>query len=132
MTKLKPKIYAQALYLACLESVDVEMTVHNFIKLLAKHSRLSILKSIIKEFLKIYNRENEMIDVLVTSAHALDPVLREKIIDLVKKIKSVKHAEIIENIDPSVISGLKIKFADYQIDATATRKLSLIKNIFNK
>jgi len=132
MIKLKPKIYAQALYLACQETAEIDLTLHNFFKLLAKHNRLGLLKAVIKEFIEIYNKEKSITDVYVSSAYALDNKSKEAIVDLVKQIKPVKQVEISETIEPDMLGGVKINFADFRIDATLKRKLQLIKNNFNK
>lgn len=132
MLKLKSKIYAQALYQACQETSDLKLTLRNFAELLARHNKLGMFKSIIKEYVRIYNKEEKMADVFVTSAYALDAKTKEDIIELVKNIKSVRQAEIEQKIDPNIIGGLKINFDDYQIDTSIKRKLQLIKNNFNK
>lgn len=127
MIRIKPKIYAQALYEVCQQTKDLDLALRNFVVLLGKHNRVSAFKPIMKEFNKIYNLNQSNRDVLVETAEKLDAEIRDKITALSKDIAGVKNVQLMEKIDNDLIGGVKISIDDLQIDDTLKRKLHLLK-----
>lgn len=127
MTRLKPKIYAQALYEVCQQTKDVDAVLKKFVALLARHNRLSAVKQIIKEFTKLYNLNQSNRDVLVETVQKLDDDSREKIIKLVKDLANVKSVQLTEKINLELLGGIKLSIDDLQIDGSLKGTLNLLK-----
>jgi len=63
----------------------------------------------------------------VTSATKLSAELRKSLSSQVKKAAKVDQVSLNEQIDPSVIGGIRIETANHTWDKTVARKLSEIK-----
>jgi F-type H+-transporting ATPase subunit delta len=104
----------------------------DFLKLITRKHRESIIGEIASAFNKQYNENKRIFTAVVTSAHGLDQKTREKLVDLVKSQMN-GEVELIEKVDPSTIGGFILKIGDRQIDKTVARQLSnLKKELINK
>lgn len=100
----------------------------NALKIIASNSRLDILDLILKEFISLYYKDNNIIEVNVCSAVKLSLQQNKKLkTALEKKLNS----KIILNceIKPEILGGLKISYNSFLIDDTLQTKLSNIKKL---
>jgi len=74
-------------------------------------------------------QRGEVANALVTSARALSQQLRQQITAQVKKAAGVRQVIISENIDKSVIGGLRIETATHSWDKTLSRKITEIREV---
>lgn len=114
-----------------LESVfgkDIEHTVCNFLKLLIDKGRFQNLSDITKEFVKRYNKENNIEVAIITSAKALqdDEISRLK---TMLEQKLAKKVEMRFHIDEDVIAGIRIKIGDQVLDNTAKNRMDALKSL---
>jgi F-type H+-transporting ATPase subunit delta len=63
----------------------------------------------------------------VVSARSLSEATRKEIEKLAKSMFSAKQVELRDTIDPSVIGGVKIDFAGFQLDNTIKQKLTALR-----
>jgi F0F1-type ATP synthase delta subunit len=75
-------------------------------------------------------RRGEVASAQVTTARGLSQDLRRQITAHVKKAAKVDQVIIDENIDPSVIGGLRIDTAAHSWDKTIKRQLTDIREVF--
>ncbi len=101
----------------------------DFINLITQNSRESLLPVIAQSFTKLYKKQNNIIDVELISAVALDDAAKSKIMDKVKSIYADSTIEITEKIDESILGGFIVKIGDKQIDASIASQLSNLKNV---
>lgn len=100
----------------------------DFLALITKNARASILPAIAHSFVSQYKKHKGIVDVLLTSAEPLDDATKAKILD---KVKSTVNGEIalVEKIDPALLGGFIVNIEDKQIDASVASQLSNLKNI---
>jgi len=132
MKQIAPKIYAQALYQAIQVSEDLDLILKKFAQMLYEHNQLSKFNLVIKEFKKIYNHKQNLVEVDVESVFPLTEKEKLEVVDMVKIVSSAENITIREKIKKNNIGGLKIYFDDVVIDGTIMKKLQTIKNNFKK
>ncbi len=98
----------------------------NFLKVIAKHNRLSQLNTINKHFDEIIREENNKINVEVITSIKIDNDLNNK---LVKKLENLTNKKInLENkIDQNILGGIIIKIGSIMIDSSIRTKLEKYK-----
>lgn len=94
---------------------------------LVEKKRLSYIRSIVAEYLKIYYTKNHIVDV--EAIFAIEPSEEQKS-SLVQKLekKTGKKVNLIVNIDKSIIAGGIIKIGDEIIDGSVRRQLDAVAN----
>ena len=113
----------KALFNGKMETISLD-----FLTLITKNSRASILPAIAESFTKQYKQYKGIVDVIITSAEKLDEQTKAKILD---KVKSSVKGEIllVEKIDPSILGGFIVNIEDKQIDSSVASQLTNLKNI---
>lgn len=66
----------------------------------------------------------------ITSANALTDTLRKELTQFIKKATKVEQVNLDENIDKSVIGGVRIETATHAWDKTIATKLMQIREAF--
>jgi len=99
-----------------------------FIMLLANNGREEHLAKVCEKFEKDVLAHKGIIEAHVVSAVALSPSDKEK---LVSKLSSQLSKEVLltEEVDATVIGGLKLEVEGYQIDNTISGKLRALRNV---
>ena len=121
--KHSPKQYAQALYGSLKEAKEGEtdLVFKNFYGVLLRNNDLKLLSKIIEKIEEIDKEDRGVVEVKIASVKKLDNSLVERIRNL------IKNAEIKEEIDPSLIGGLKIQIGDLLIDGSIKAKLNKLR-----
>lgn len=106
--------------LAGMEDFSIQILLY-----LVDKNRLSNIRGIVAEFVKIYYEKNQMVDVLAT--FALEPSEEQKA-TLVSKLekKTGKKINLEVKIDKSIIAGGIIKIGDEITDGSIRRQLDTI------
>ncbi|ADO81993.1 ATP synthase F1 subunit delta [Ilyobacter polytropus] len=99
----------------------------NVLFYLVEKKRLSYIKSIVAEYLKIYYTKNQIVDV--EAIFAIEPSEEQKT-KLIKKLekKTEKKVNLVVSIDKSIIAGGIIKIGDEIIDGSVRRQLDTVAN----
>ena len=100
----------------------------SFMALITKNSRENILPAIAESFTQLYKAHNNILDVVLVSAHPLEDSAKAKIIEKIKT-KFNGSIELIEEIDPSLLGGFIVKIGDKQIDSSVASQLTNLKNV---
>jgi len=119
--KYSPKQYAQALFESLKEEKDVDSIFKNFCSILLRNNDLKLLSKIIEKIEEIDKEERGVVEVKLASTKKLE----QEIIEKLRKL--IKNAEIKEEIDPSLIGGLKIQIGDLLIDGSIRAKLNKLR-----
>ncbi len=72
-------------------------------------------------------RRGRLAVITVTIAHELSTSLRSEIVDLAKKATKVEQVILTEQIDKSIIGGLRIETAERTWDKTVTGQLNKLR-----
>lgn len=81
----------------------------------------------IEEFNKLHERDQEPVDVILTSAVPLSTEQKERVIAKFKKKVGDHHLFIHEVIDKNVVGGVRLETENYYFDNTIVTKLKEIK-----
>jgi F-type H+-transporting ATPase subunit delta len=111
---------------AILGKANLNATVANFVKVVARNGRLFALPAIIKAFQALAAGERGEVSADVTSATALSKDQVASLAETLKK-KIGKTVTLTEHVDPSLIGGLVVKVGSQMIDSSLKTKLSAMK-----
>jgi F0F1-type ATP synthase delta subunit len=96
--------------------------------LLSEH-RTSELDSILRDIEEAW-AENGIVDVLAISAHSITPQIKKDIASEVKKVyPHAKHIVINAQNDPTILGGVRLEFANQQLDLSIENKLNKFKQL---
>jgi F-type H+-transporting ATPase subunit delta len=111
---------------AILGKANLNATVANFVKVVARNGRLFALPAIIKSFKSLAARERGEVSADVTSAARLSDAQRASLADTLKG-KIGKTVTLTEHVDPTLIGGLVVKVGSQMIDTSLKTKLTAMK-----
>lgn len=97
-----------------------------FIKILVRKGRESILPSIIQEALGLIRNNRNVRLAEVRTAVPLDDALRSRIADALKKLHD-GDVELLETVDPSLLGGFQLLMDNRMVDASIKRELELLR-----
>lgn len=112
---------------------DFSPVVQNFIKLVVNQGRERYLRDISSQFTLLYNAQNRISIMEITSAVKLEDEMVKEIIEAAKsKINTTDSFEIESKIDPEILGGFILRVGDKQIDSSVRSKLNRLKKEFDK
>lgn len=95
----------------------------NFVQLLARNERLSVLPQVAELFAQQRNAHEGVLDARVTSAFALDDAQVAEI-GRTLEARYGRRAQVSVEVDPSLIGGVSIRIGDEVMDASVRGKLA--------
>jgi len=103
----------------------------NFLQLVLKNNRYSILRQIFSDYQSQYDKFNNLIRAEVVTAIALTDELST---DLIQKLKDYYKADIriVNKIDPSIIGGIIIRINGQVFNASVLEKFNKMKMYLSK
>jgi F-type H+-transporting ATPase subunit delta len=101
-----------------------------FIKILCKRRRESILPEILMAIINEYKRRNNIVSAQLITAFKFDDELRKKVLDKINSYKHSSQVELNETIDESIIGGFILKFDNEQIDTSIKTQLQKLYQKF--
>lgn len=105
--------------------VDESQEVKNILFYLLDKGRVSDIREIVAEYLKIYYAKNQILDVEATFAMELTEAQKAKLVANLEK-STKKKINIKVNVDKSIIGGGILKIGDKIIDGTIKTQLSTL------
>ena len=94
----------------------------NFLKVIGRHGRLEILRSIIRSANKLWTQRLNQVAVKLELAHAIDPALQQQMIDLIgKRLNAEPIVTVV--INPDLIAGFVVRAGDRVLDASVRTNL---------
>ncbi len=128
------KQYSQALYEATKEKSqsEVDMTIANFVNILAQDGQLKWRQLIVKSFEEIYNQENKIIEVEVTTCQKTNSYLRHHLEQYLSKKYMAKKIIINEKIDKDIQGGIILQVRDERLDGSIRCQLAELKKRLKK
>ena len=110
---------------------EMDRIIVNFLCLLVDKRRIYFVDNIIREYEKLLNKDDNILQVKVTAAIDLDDELQES---LREKLNSLLDHKIILDVscDSSLIGGLKLNINNYVIDGSLKNKLKSLGERLNK
>ena len=132
--KTKPAQYARALYEAVKDKSKTEAkeAIGNFVSVLASENKLGRSEQIIEEYIKIYNKEEGIVEVELSCASELDKAEEKIVADRVKELTHADKVNITQVVDKDLLGGIIIRFADQILDGCIQSRLKDLKNTLSK
>lgn len=104
----------------------VHASTRNFLLLMNRKGRLSIVDEIAEEYIAMYNELQGIRTAHVTTAVPLDAASRERMLQIVRASLGEK-ALLEEHVNPKIIGGFVLRVKDTQYDSSVLRQLSQIR-----
>jgi F-type H+-transporting ATPase subunit delta len=111
---------------AILGKANLQPTVANFVKVVARNGRLFALPAIIKSFQTLAAQQRGEVSADVTSAAPLSSAQLSALAETLKK-KIGKTVTLTEHVEASLIGGLVVKVGSQMIDSSLKTKLTAMK-----
>ncbi len=127
--KITNKKYAQALFELVYnkDKKEIDMVLNNFIDFLIKKNHLVKIDKIIKEFNKIWDKNNGIVNATIITAQELDQKTEQSLQNYIKKISAAQRLKLKKIINKDLISGVIIKYGDRILDESLKTKLDNLK-----
>lgn len=108
--------------------LNLSRPVKEFLELVAENNRFGIINAILKEFFRISNQKQGILEVAVESARELKPEQDKKLKNGLEKLLNQK---IIINykINPEILGGLIIQYNSTRIDDSLLGKLNRLEQV---
>jgi F-type H+-transporting ATPase subunit delta len=99
-----------------------------FIQLVVEQNRESSLAVMAEEFIAIFNEKNNIANVSLTTASALDSNSREMVLKTIKEKYNFSEIQLEESVDADLLGGMIMRIGDKQLDASIRGQLRKIEN----
>ena len=104
----------------------VDPTVENFLELLIDNHRMPVVFRIRRDFDHLWERENQLLPVTITSAVALDEATVRSIGDAIGQ-QTGQRVELSNDVDPDVLGGLVVRVGNSILDASIRNRLENLR-----
>jgi len=110
---------------------QISKTTMSFINIITTKKRENLLALIASSFITLYKAHNKIETATVITAAPLDKALTTEVINFIKK-HGDDNVELTEKVDSAIIGGAIIRMGDKQLDASVSKAISELRQIFNK
>jgi len=126
--KVSAKQYAIALYelLADKNESEISGIVKKFVDYIKKAGDTKNIQDIMKQFVKIYNKNNNIVTAQVTTAHELSREQQDKVNEFIASHYGAKKVELENIIDKKIKGGIIVKVDDEVLDGSVLSRLRKI------
>jgi ATP synthase F1 delta subunit len=100
--------------------------VANFLGLLIENHRMPAIFRLRREFEVLWEQENQLLPVTITSAVALDAATVKSIGDAIGR-QTGQQVELTSNVDPDVLGGLVVRVGNSILDASIRNRLENLR-----
>jgi F-type H+-transporting ATPase subunit delta len=105
---------------------DVDPVVLNFLELLIEKHRMPALFRIRREFEALWEEENRLLPVQVTSAIELDESTVRQIGDAIGE-QTGRRIELTSEVDPDILGGIVLRVGNSILDASIRNRLEKLR-----
>ena len=105
---------------------DADDTVVNFLKLLIENHRMPVIFRVRREFDRLWQEENKLLPVQVTSAVALDEATVKHIGDRIAE-QTGQKIDITSTVDSDILGGLVVRVGNSILDASIRNRLEQLR-----
>jgi len=105
---------------------DADQTVLSFLELLIEKHRMPVLYRIRREFEALWEKENRLLPVSVTSAIALEEGTVRDIGEAIGK-QTGRRIELTSEVDPDILGGIVLRVGNSILDASIRNRLEKLR-----
>ena len=98
----------------------------NFLKLLIENHRMPVIFRIRREYDRLWQEENRLLPVQITSAVALDDSTVKHIGDRIAE-QTNRKVELSSNVDPEILGGIVVRVGNSVLDASIRNRLEKLR-----
>ena len=98
----------------------------NFFKLLIENHRTPVIFRVRREFDRLWEQENQLLPVLVTSAVELDKRTVSQIGDRIAE-QTGRKVDLSSQVDPEILGGIVVRVGNSIIDASIRARLEQLR-----
>lgn len=112
-------------------SLKLDGTTSNFLNVLAENNRLSDLQAIYKNFSKLTDAHNGVVEARITSVKPLDSKILKRLQTAITKSSFVgpeKTLRVNNDVNPEILGGLIVEVGDKTVDLSIASKVSKLNN----
>jgi F-type H+-transporting ATPase subunit delta len=104
----------------------VDPIVENFLKLLIENHRVPAIHRVRREYDVLWEQENKLLPVTITSAVVLDEATVKSIGDAIGQ-QTGQQIELTANVDPDVLGALIVRVGNSILDASIRNRLENLR-----
>jgi F-type H+-transporting ATPase subunit delta len=101
-------------------------TLVNFLKLLIEKHRMPVIFRIRAEFERLWEQENRLLPVEITSAVALDPSTAQSLGETIGE-RAGRKVTLATRVDPGIIGGIVVRVGNSILDASIRNRLEQLR-----
>lgn len=105
---------------------DVDETFENFLELLLEQHRMPAIHRIRREYETLWDRQNDVLPVEVTSAVELDDETVKSVGDRIGE-QTGRKVELTSRVDPDILGGLVLRVGNSILDASIRNRLDQLR-----
>ena len=106
--------------------VDADVHVVNFLRLLIEKHRMPVLFRARQEYEKLWQEENRMLAVEITSAIELDPATTESVGRRIGE-RAGRKVMLAAKVDPDILGGIVVRIGNSVLDASIRNRLEQLR-----
>jgi F-type H+-transporting ATPase subunit delta len=101
-------------------------SVANFLELLLENHRMPVVFRVRRDFDRLWEEENKLLPVQITSAVELDPSVADRIGEEIGR-QTGRTVELTSTVDPDVIGGIVLRVGNSILDASIRNRLETLR-----
>jgi F-type H+-transporting ATPase subunit delta len=101
-------------------------SVANFLELLLENHRMPVVFRVRRDFDRLWEEENKLLPVQITSAVELDPSVADRIGAEIGR-QTGRTVELTSTVDPDVIGGIVLRVGNSILDASIRNRLENLR-----
>ena len=105
---------------------DADPVILNFLKLLIEKHRVPVLFRIRANFDALWERENKLLPVEITSAVELDQSTVRQLGDRISE-QTGRHVELSSRVEPDILGGIVVQVGNSVLDASIRNRLDQLR-----
>jgi ATP synthase F1 delta subunit len=106
--------------------VDADPSLVNFAKLLIENHRMPVIFRIRKEYERLWDEENRVLPVEITSAIALDPATTENLGRTIGE-RAGRKIQLAAHVNPDILGGIVVRVGNSILDASIRNRLEQLR-----
>jgi len=105
---------------------DADPVILNFLKLLIEKHRMPVLFRIRSNYDALWEEENKLLPVHITSAVKLDNAIVEQLGDRISE-QTDRKVELSADVDPEILGGIVVRVGNSVLDASVRNRLEQLR-----
>jgi F-type H+-transporting ATPase subunit delta len=105
---------------------DADPVILNFLKLLIEKHRMPVLFRIRENYERLWEDENKLLPVEITSAVELDESIAKQLGDRIQE-QTGRHVELSSRVEPDILGGIVVQVGNSVLDASVRNRLEQLR-----